>query len=169
MPCLEYKLKVSHLKPSLVWGGIHLWRSHVSFVYLGLLRLCERVLGSVAVSSDLSVVKHIFSCFSPRSRKDFVSDPGDCVSTTRPQPVFMNSNNFSVDIRMPGVVPTEVSCFFYSTWVFNISWTFHFVLFDQPFLKPPGGDRKTDAPIARMALKGVTANQWLTNCAHTTF
>ncbi|XP_034402827.1 peptidyl-glycine alpha-amidating monooxygenase isoform X2 [Cyclopterus lumpus] len=40
-----------------------------------------------------------------RSQKDILSDPSDCVSRTKQQ-VFTNSHNFSLDIRMPGVVPT---------------------------------------------------------------
>lgn len=46
-----------------------------------------------------------------RSQESVFSDPSDCVSRTR-QPVLTNSHNFSVDIRMPGVVPAGVSlCF----------------------------------------------------------
>ncbi|CAK6980253.1 peptidyl-glycine alpha-amidating monooxygenase isoform X3 [Scomber scombrus] len=39
-----------------------------------------------------------------RSQENVWSDPSDCVSKTRQ--VFTNSHNFSVDIRMPGVVPS---------------------------------------------------------------
>ncbi|KAI9547210.1 hypothetical protein NQZ68_020031, partial [Dissostichus eleginoides] len=39
-----------------------------------------------------------------RSQEHVVSDPSDCVSRTR-QPVSANPHNFSVDIRMPAVVP----------------------------------------------------------------
>ncbi|XP_013870563.1 peptidyl-glycine alpha-amidating monooxygenase A [Austrofundulus limnaeus] len=35
-----------------------------------------------------------------------VLNPSDCVSRTTPQPV-LNAQNFSVDLRMPGVIPTE--------------------------------------------------------------
>lgn len=42
-----------------------------------------------------------------RYEKDLDSDQTDCVSATRPQQTFMKSNNFSVDMRMPGVVPAE--------------------------------------------------------------
>lgn len=39
-----------------------------------------------------------------RSQENVLSDPSDCVSRSRPQ-VITNFHNFSVDIRMPGVVP----------------------------------------------------------------
>ncbi|XP_037609524.1 peptidyl-glycine alpha-amidating monooxygenase isoform X2 [Sebastes umbrosus] len=39
-----------------------------------------------------------------RSQENVFSDPSDCVSRSRPQ-VITNFHNFSVDIRMPGVVP----------------------------------------------------------------
>ncbi|XP_074474039.1 peptidyl-glycine alpha-amidating monooxygenase isoform X1 [Sebastes fasciatus] len=39
-----------------------------------------------------------------RSQESVLSDPSDCVSRSRPQ-VITNFHNFSVDIRMPGVVP----------------------------------------------------------------
>lgn len=58
----------------------------------------------------LVLLKNIFS-FPSRVEEDHVSDQNDCISATRPQKGFTISNNFSVDIRMPGVVPAEVSCF----------------------------------------------------------
>ncbi|XP_068429469.1 peptidyl-glycine alpha-amidating monooxygenase isoform X1 [Clinocottus analis] len=39
-----------------------------------------------------------------RAQEDVWSDPSDCGSRTKQQ-VFTNSHNFSLDIRMPGVVP----------------------------------------------------------------
>ncbi|XP_031143120.1 peptidyl-glycine alpha-amidating monooxygenase isoform X3 [Sander lucioperca] len=39
-----------------------------------------------------------------RSQENVLSDPSDCVSRTKQQ--VLNSHNFSVEIRMPGVVPT---------------------------------------------------------------
>ncbi|KAM7393430.1 hypothetical protein PAMA_008197 [Pampus argenteus] len=41
-----------------------------------------------------------------RSHEDVRSDPSDCTLRTKQQ-VFTNSHNFSVDIQMPGVVPTK--------------------------------------------------------------
>ncbi|XP_030291496.1 peptidyl-glycine alpha-amidating monooxygenase isoform X2 [Sparus aurata] len=41
-----------------------------------------------------------------RSRENVLSDPSDCMSRTKQQQVFTNSHNFSVDIQMPGVVPS---------------------------------------------------------------
>ncbi|XP_051268229.1 peptidyl-glycine alpha-amidating monooxygenase isoform X1 [Dicentrarchus labrax] len=40
-----------------------------------------------------------------RSQENVLPDPSDCVSRTRQQPVLTNPHNFSLDIRMPGVVP----------------------------------------------------------------
>lgn len=37
-----------------------------------------------------------------------VLNPSDCVSRVKPPQLF-NSQNFTVDLRMPGVLPTEVS------------------------------------------------------------
>lgn len=42
-----------------------------------------------------------------RSHENVLSDPTDCMSRTQQQPILTNSPNFSVDIRMPGVVPTR--------------------------------------------------------------
>ncbi|XP_039635335.1 peptidyl-glycine alpha-amidating monooxygenase isoform X3 [Perca fluviatilis] len=39
-----------------------------------------------------------------RSQENVLSDPSECVSRTKQQ--VLNSHNFSVEIRMPGVVPT---------------------------------------------------------------
>ncbi|XP_044188602.1 peptidyl-glycine alpha-amidating monooxygenase isoform X3 [Thunnus albacares] len=41
-----------------------------------------------------------------RSQENVWSDPSDCVLRTKQSQVFTNSHNFSVDIRMPGVVPS---------------------------------------------------------------
>ncbi|XP_070780965.1 peptidyl-glycine alpha-amidating monooxygenase [Enoplosus armatus] len=41
-----------------------------------------------------------------RSQENVLSDPSDCASRTKQQPVLTNSHNFTVDLRMPGVVPT---------------------------------------------------------------
>lgn len=41
-----------------------------------------------------------------------VLNPSDCVSRVRPPQLF-NSQNFTVDLRMPGVLPTEVSLFIF--------------------------------------------------------
>uniref|UniRef100_A0A3Q4BBV5 Copper type II ascorbate-dependent monooxygenase C-terminal domain-containing protein n=1 Tax=Mola mola TaxID=94237 RepID=A0A3Q4BBV5_MOLML len=40
-----------------------------------------------------------------RSRENLLSDLSDCASSTRSQQVFTSHDNFSVNIRMPGVVP----------------------------------------------------------------
>ncbi|KAM7369456.1 hypothetical protein PAMP_013723 [Pampus punctatissimus] len=41
-----------------------------------------------------------------RSQEDVWSDPSNCALRTKQPQVFTNSHNFSVDIQMPGVVPT---------------------------------------------------------------
>nr|XP_020456709.1 peptidyl-glycine alpha-amidating monooxygenase isoform X2 [Monopterus albus] len=43
---------------------------------------------------------------SKRSQENVMLDPSNCVFRTEQPQVFTNSHNFSVDIRMPGVVPT---------------------------------------------------------------
>ena len=48
---------------------------------------------------------------SLRSRESLLSDPSDCASRPKQPQVITNPHNFSVDIQMPGVVPTGVSLF----------------------------------------------------------
>ncbi|XP_044030771.1 peptidyl-glycine alpha-amidating monooxygenase isoform X3 [Siniperca chuatsi] len=60
------------------------------------------VLAFICHSHSLENPVHGFK----RSQENVLSDPSDCVSRTKQQPVLTNSHNFSVDMRMPGVVPT---------------------------------------------------------------
>lgn len=52
-----------------------------------------------------------FLCFSVSSQENSLLDNSGCVSSTEKQHISSNSQNFSVEIRMPGVVPTKVSLF----------------------------------------------------------
>uniref|UniRef100_A0A8D3AFU2 Peptidylglycine alpha-amidating monooxygenase n=1 Tax=Scophthalmus maximus TaxID=52904 RepID=A0A8D3AFU2_SCOMX len=52
----------------------------------------------------IEVLLHCSCVFSLRSQESVASDPSDCASRTRQQAIT-NPHNFSVDVRMPGVVP----------------------------------------------------------------
>ncbi|XP_062290046.1 peptidyl-glycine alpha-amidating monooxygenase isoform X3 [Scomber scombrus] len=63
---------------------------------------CVVVLAFICHSHSLETKNPLYR--PKRSQENVWSDPSDCVSKTRQ--VFTNSHNFSVDIRMPGVVPS---------------------------------------------------------------
>ncbi|KAM8744151.1 peptidyl-glycine alpha-amidating monooxygenase isoform 1-T3 [Acanthopagrus schlegelii] len=65
---------------------------------------CVVVLLFICHSHSLEIQNPAYG--SKRSRENVLSDPSDCMSRTKQQQVFTNSHNFSVDIRMPGVVPS---------------------------------------------------------------
>lgn len=52
-----------------------------------------------------------FLCSSLSSQENGLLDAGGCVSRIKQQHILTNSQNFSMDLRMPGVVPTKVSLF----------------------------------------------------------
>ncbi|XP_047425232.1 peptidyl-glycine alpha-amidating monooxygenase isoform X2 [Mugil cephalus] len=54
----------------------------------------------------LAVICHSHSLHGYERSQENVLNPSDCALRTKQQPVFTNSNNFSVDIRMPGVIPS---------------------------------------------------------------
>lgn len=54
----------------------------------------------------LAVICHSHSLYGYERSQENVLNPSDCALRTKQQPVFTNSNNFSVDIRMPGVIPS---------------------------------------------------------------
>ncbi|KAK5852476.1 hypothetical protein PBY51_023941 [Eleginops maclovinus] len=60
------------------------------------------VLASICLSHCLELQNALDSF--KRSQEHVVSEPTDCVSRSR-MPVSANPHNFSVDIRMPAVVP----------------------------------------------------------------
>lgn len=53
----------------------------------------------------------MLACFPFSSQESGLLDVGGCVSRTEQQQVSTNSQNLSVDIRMPGVVPVKVSLY----------------------------------------------------------
>ncbi|KAK9533057.1 hypothetical protein VZT92_010410 [Zoarces viviparus] len=71
---------------------------------MGVPVFCVVVLAFICTSHTLEI-QNPLSRFK-RSQENVSLDPIDCVSRTKQQ-VFTNSHNFSLDIRMPGVVPTE--------------------------------------------------------------
>ncbi|XP_070706175.1 peptidyl-glycine alpha-amidating monooxygenase B [Pempheris klunzingeri] len=65
---------------------------------------CVLLLAFICHSHSLNIQNPLYRF--QRSQENVLSDPGsNCVSTTNQQPVVTNAHNFSVDIRMPGVVP----------------------------------------------------------------
>ncbi|XP_073333624.1 peptidyl-glycine alpha-amidating monooxygenase B isoform X2 [Pagrus major] len=65
---------------------------------------CVVVLSFICHSHSLEIQNPVYGF--KRSRENVLSDPSDCMSRTRQQQVFTNSHNFSVDLRMPGVIPS---------------------------------------------------------------
>ncbi|XP_077944475.1 peptidyl-glycine alpha-amidating monooxygenase B isoform X5 [Gasterosteus aculeatus] len=68
---------------------------------MGVSVVCVVVLAFIRHSHSLALQNTVYR--STRSQEKV--DPSDCVSRTKPT-VFTNSHNFSLDIQMPGVVPT---------------------------------------------------------------
>ncbi|XP_035463743.2 peptidyl-glycine alpha-amidating monooxygenase B isoform X1 [Scophthalmus maximus] len=64
--------------------------------------LCVVVLAVLCHSHSLEIQNPRY--WSKRSQESVASDPSDCASRTRQQAIT-NPHNFSVDVRMPGVVP----------------------------------------------------------------
>ncbi|KAI3362550.1 hypothetical protein L3Q82_012256 [Scortum barcoo] len=64
--------------------------------------LCVVLCAFICHSHSLEIQTPVYRF--KRSQEKLMSDPSECVSRTHQ--VFPNSNNISVDIRMPGVVPT---------------------------------------------------------------
>ncbi|KAF0031887.1 hypothetical protein F2P81_016442 [Scophthalmus maximus] len=64
--------------------------------------LCVVVLAVLCHSHSLEIQNPWY--WSKRSQESVASDPSDCASRTRQQAIT-NPHNFSVDVRMPGVVP----------------------------------------------------------------
>ncbi|XP_075935621.1 peptidylglycine alpha-amidating monooxygenase isoform X1 [Anarhichas minor] len=71
---------------------------------MGVPVFCVVVLAFICNSHTLEIQNPLYRF--KRSQENISLDPIDCVSRTKQQ-VFTNSHNFSLDIRMPGVVPTE--------------------------------------------------------------
>ncbi|XP_059213353.1 peptidyl-glycine alpha-amidating monooxygenase isoform X2 [Centropristis striata] len=69
---------------------------------MGIPVLCVTILAFISHSRSLEIENPLYRI--KRSQENVLSNPSDCVSRTRQQ-VFTNTQNFSVDIRMPGVVP----------------------------------------------------------------
>ncbi|XP_071321357.1 peptidyl-glycine alpha-amidating monooxygenase isoform X3 [Trachinotus anak] len=72
---------------------------------MGVPVLCVVVLAFICHSHSLEVQNALYR--SRRSQEDVLMDPSSCGSRTEQQQVFTNPHNFSVDIRMPGVVPAR--------------------------------------------------------------
>ncbi|XP_076613674.1 peptidyl-glycine alpha-amidating monooxygenase A isoform X2 [Chaetodon auriga] len=70
---------------------------------MGVTVFCVVVLAFICHSHSLEIQNPVYGF--GRSRENVLSDSSNCMSWTRQQQVFTNSHNFSVDIRMPGVVP----------------------------------------------------------------
>ncbi|XP_054468876.1 peptidyl-glycine alpha-amidating monooxygenase isoform X2 [Anoplopoma fimbria] len=70
---------------------------------MGVPVFCVGVIAFICTSHSLEIQSPLYRF--KRSQENVLSDPSDCVSRTKQQ-VFTNSYNFSLDIRMPGVVPT---------------------------------------------------------------
>ncbi|XP_061118264.1 peptidyl-glycine alpha-amidating monooxygenase B isoform X2 [Conger conger] len=67
--------------------------------------ICSMVVLALICQSHSLGVKNPLHRFK-RYQESIYSDPNEC-SKTRPALVLTNPNNFSLDIRMPGVIPTE--------------------------------------------------------------
>ncbi|XP_042250297.1 peptidyl-glycine alpha-amidating monooxygenase isoform X3 [Thunnus maccoyii] len=65
---------------------------------------CVVILAFICHSHSLETQNPLYR--PKRSQENVWSDPSDCVLRTKQSQVFTNSHNFSVDIRMPGVVPS---------------------------------------------------------------
>lgn len=63
---------------------------------------CVVILAVVCHTHSLEITEPLY-----RFRRSHENEPGDCVSAPK-QPLYIsNSNNFTVDLRMPGVVPAR--------------------------------------------------------------
>ncbi|KAM9338178.1 peptidyl-glycine alpha-amidating monooxygenase B [Symphorus nematophorus] len=71
---------------------------------MGVPIFCVLVLAFICHSCSLEIQSPIYSL--KRSRESVLSDPSDCASRPKQPQVITNSHNFSVDIQMPGVIPT---------------------------------------------------------------
>ncbi|XP_023268406.1 peptidyl-glycine alpha-amidating monooxygenase isoform X3 [Seriola lalandi dorsalis] len=69
---------------------------------MGVPTLCVVVLAFISHSHSLEIQNPLYR--SKRSQENLLLDPSSCASRTEQQ-VFTNPHNFSVDIRMPGVIP----------------------------------------------------------------
>ncbi|KAM8827381.1 peptidyl-glycine alpha-amidating monooxygenase isoform 2-T2 [Spinachia spinachia] len=70
---------------------------------MGVAVVCVVVLAFICHSHSRKLQNTLYR--ARRSQEKVLHDPSDCVSRTNPK-VFTNSDNFSLDIQMPGVVPT---------------------------------------------------------------
>ncbi|XP_041815917.1 peptidyl-glycine alpha-amidating monooxygenase [Chelmon rostratus] len=70
---------------------------------MGVTVFCVVVLAFICHSHSLETQNSMYGF--RRSRENVLSDSSNCMSWTKQQQVFPNPHNFSVDIRMPGVVP----------------------------------------------------------------
>ncbi|XP_037339828.2 peptidyl-glycine alpha-amidating monooxygenase isoform X2 [Pungitius pungitius] len=70
---------------------------------MGVAVVCVVVLAFICHSHSLKLQNTLYR--SRRSQEKVLADPSGCVSRTKPK-VFTNSDNFSLDIQMPSVVPT---------------------------------------------------------------
>ncbi|XP_051794330.1 peptidyl-glycine alpha-amidating monooxygenase A isoform X2 [Acanthochromis polyacanthus] len=61
------------------------------------------VLAFVCHSDSMEIQPSLYGSTRPQ---EAILNPSDCLSRTKQQQVLTNPNNFSVDIRMPGVIPT---------------------------------------------------------------
>ncbi|XP_033503075.1 peptidyl-glycine alpha-amidating monooxygenase isoform X1 [Epinephelus lanceolatus] len=68
---------------------------------MGVTVFCVVVLAIICHSHSREIQNPLYRF--RRSQENVLSDPGECVSRTKP--VLTNSHNFSVDIQMPGVIP----------------------------------------------------------------
>ncbi|XP_034457594.1 peptidyl-glycine alpha-amidating monooxygenase isoform X2 [Hippoglossus hippoglossus] len=71
---------------------------------MGVPALCVVLLTFICHSRGLEIQNPWY--WSKRSQESISLDPSDCASRTKQQPAITNPHNFSVDIRMPGVIPT---------------------------------------------------------------
>ncbi|KAL6097277.1 pam [Pungitius sinensis] len=70
---------------------------------MGVAVVCVVVLAFICHSHSMKLQNTLYR--SRRSQEKVLADPSGCVSRTK-QKVFTNSDNFSLDIQMPAVVPT---------------------------------------------------------------
>ncbi|XP_053267124.1 peptidyl-glycine alpha-amidating monooxygenase [Pleuronectes platessa] len=73
---------------------------------MGAPALCAVLLTFICHSRGLEVQRPP-RYWSKRSQENILSDPSDCASRTKQQPAITNPHNFSVDLRMPGVIPAR--------------------------------------------------------------
>ncbi|XP_022600173.1 peptidyl-glycine alpha-amidating monooxygenase isoform X3 [Seriola dumerili] len=69
---------------------------------MGVPTLCVVIVAFISHSHSLEIQNPLYR--SKRSQENVLLDPSSCASRTEQQ-VFTNPHNFSVDIRMPGVIP----------------------------------------------------------------